>query len=341
MAGATMRAARFHGAGRPLVVEEVPRPDPAPGEVLVRIEAAGVCGTELHFLDGLLAPATTPITLGHEVVGVVAAAGDGADPALVGQRVAVHYLHPCRRCAWCRSGAEHLCAAPRGFLAFVSDGGFAEYVAVPDTAVAPVPAGLAPEQAAPLCCGAATALHARSAAGLPAGATAVVVGCGGVGLALVQVLALAGVRVLAVSRDPAKLTLAAGLGAEDTLPAEGMAAAVRARTGGRGADAAFDTAGTSVTMRDGVAALAKGGALVLVGYGTDRLDLHPLDLVVPELRILTSVGNTYPELVEALDLAARGLLRTVVAEVAPLGEANRVLEALRAGTVRGRAVLVP
>jgi len=341
MAGATMRAARFHGAGRPLAVEQVPRPDPAPGEVLVRVEAAGVCGTELHFLDGLLTPATTPITLGHEVVGVVAAAGDGADPALVGQRVAVHYLHPCRRCTWCRSGAEHLCAAPRGFLAFVSDGGFAEYVAVPDTAVAPVPAGLAPEQAAPLCCGAATALHARRAAGLQAGATAVVVGCGGVGLALVQVLALAGVRVLAVSRDPAKLRLAAGLGAEAALPAEGMAGAVRAGTGGRGADAVFDTAGTSATMRDGVAALAKGGALVLVGYGTDRLDLHPLDLVIPELRILTSVGNTHPELVEALDLAGRGLLRTVVAEVAPLDQANRVLDALRAGTVRGRAVLVP
>jgi len=340
MAVATMRAARFTGAGRPLAVQEVPRPAPGPGEVLVRVGAAGVCGTELHFLDGLLTPARTPITLGHEVAGTVTETGPGADGALVGSDVAVHYLHPCRRCRACRTGAEHLCEAPTGFLAFVDDGGFAEYLTVPATAVVPLPTGLSPAQAAPLCCGATTALHARAVAGLAPGQSAAVVGCGGVGLALVQVLALAGVRTVAVSRDPARRDLAVELGAEAAV-ATGDVDGLRAATGGRGADAVFDTAGTAATMRDGVAGLARGGALVLIGYSADRLELHPLDLVVPELRVLTSVSNTHPELVEALDLAARGLLRAVVAETAPLEEVNRVLDDLRAGRLAGRAVLVP
>lgn len=338
-----MRAMRFHGRGQPLSIDEVDRPSPGRGEVLVRVAAAGVCGTELHFLDGLLEPAKTPIVLGHEVAGTVAESGEEAEGFEEGDRVAVHYFHPCRRCRECRSGREHLCEAPLGFLAFASDGGFAEYVAVPETALAPLPGGLSFEQAAPLCCSATTALHALHVSSLGIGDAAVVYGCGGVGLQLVQVLRLAGVRPIAVSRSPEKIALAEELGAEVSIDASAgsVAAAVRRATGGRGADAVFELVGTRETMPEALAALARGGSLVFVGYSFDRLDLNPLDIVVPETRILTSVGNTYLELVEALDLAARGLIRPVLHECAPLAEANRVLEDLRGGRVTGRAVLVP
>lgn len=338
-----MRAARFHGKGRPLSIEEVDRPVPGRGEILVKVEAAGVCGTELHFLDGLLQPAKVPIVLGHEVAGTVAEAGEDAPGFAPGDRVAVHYLHPCRRCRECRSGREHLCESPLGFLAFASDGGFSEYVVVPETALAPVPDGLPLEQAAPLCCSAATALHALHVSDVAMGDTAVVYGCGGVGLQLVQVLRLAGVRAIAVSRTVEKLALAEELGAEVAIDASSgsVAEAVRRATAGRGADAVFELVGTRETMPEALAALARGGALVFVGYSFDRLDLNPLDMVVPETRILTSVGNTYLELMEALDLAARGRIRPVLHEAAPLGEVNRVLEDLRGGRVKGRAVLVP
>jgi propanol-preferring alcohol dehydrogenase len=337
-----VRAVRFHGVGEPLAVEEVDRPRPGPGQVLLDVAAAGVCGTELHFLDGLLTPARTPITLGHEVAGVVAELGEGVDGVAVGDRVAVHYLHACHRCRWCVAGDDHLCDAPLGFLAFATDGGFAEQVAVPASSVVPVPDGVDLATAATLCCSGTTALHAVDVAGVRPGADAVVYGAGGVGLALVQVLREAGAQVIAVARNPERLALARQLGVAGTVDASGtdVAVAVREATGGRGADVVFELVGTRETGAAALAALGKRGTLVYVGYSFDRVEIDPLAMVVPEQRIVTSVGNRRAELVAALDLAARGRLVATVTEHS-LDDAPRVLEDLRAGRVVGRAVLVP
>jgi propanol-preferring alcohol dehydrogenase len=337
-----VRAVRFHGPGRPLAVEDVDRPRPGPRDVLIDVAAAGVCGTELHFLDGLLTPARTPITLGHEVAGVVAEVGEAVEDVAVGDRVAVHYLHACGTCRWCRTGDDHLCDAPLGFLAFVTDGGFAEQIVVPASATVAVPDGLDLPAAAVLCCSGTTALHAVDMAGIAPGAAAVVYGTGGVGLALVQVLKEAGARPIAVARNPERLALARELGAETTVNAatEDVAAAIRAATGGAGADVVFEMVGTRETSAAALASLGKRGTLVYVGYSFDRVEIDPLSLVVPEQRIVTSVGNRRSELVDALDLAARGRLVTRVTQY-PLGDAGRVLDDLRAGRVLGRAVLVP
>jgi propanol-preferring alcohol dehydrogenase len=337
-----MRAVRFHEVDRPPVVEEIDPPRPGPGEVLVDVAAAGVCGTELHFLDGLLTPARTPITLGHEVAGVVAALGEGVAGVAVGDRVAVHYLHACGRCRWCRAGDDHLCDEPLGFLAFATDGGFAEQVVVPASATVPVPPELDLATAAVLCCSGTTALHAVDVAGVVPGSTAVVYGAGGVGLALVQVLRHLGARPIAVARNAERLALARELGAEVTVDAssEDVVAAIRAATDGAGADVVFELVGTRETSGNALASLAKRGTLLYVGYSFDRIELNPLALVVPEQRILTSVGNRRSELVAALDLAARGRLRTAVTEY-PLADAPQVLADLREGRVVGRAVLVP
>lgn len=337
-----MRAIRFHGQGRPLVVEEVDEPRPGPGEVLIDVVAAGVCGTELHFLDGLLTPATTPITLGHEVAGVVAEVGAGVEGVAPGDRVAVHYLHACHRCRSCRAGDDHLCDAPLGFLAFVTDGGFADRIVVPASAAVPVPAGLDLSVAATLCCSATTALHAVDVAGVRPGSSAVVYGVGGVGLALVQVLREIGARPIAVARNPERLALARELGAVVAVDATAgdVGTAIRAATGGAGADVVFELVGTRETGAAALASLGKRGTLVYVGYSHDTVEIAPLSLVVPEQRILTSVGNRRSELVAALDLAARGRLRTSVVEY-PLEQAGAALEDLRAGRVLGRAVLRP
>lgn len=338
---ATMTAARFHAVGEPLRLEEVPRPEAADGEVLVRVEAAGVCGTELHFVDGLLTPAAAPVALGHEVAGVVEEVGPGVEDFAPGERVAVQYFHPCRSCRFCRGGRENICERPLGFLAFATDGGFAEFVAVPASALARVPDGLSTTQAAPLCCSATTALHAASVAGLGAGDTAVVYGTGGVGLALVQVLVHFGVRVVAVGRSPEKLRAAERHGAERTVDASSGGVAERVRELVGGADAVFELVGTAESGAQALGCTDRGGALVYIGYSFDRLALNPLELVVPEQRVLTSVSNTRAELEQALQLAAAGVLAPDVAGTAPLSEVNEVLGKLRAGEVTGRFVLRP
>lgn len=337
-----MRAVRFHGQGQPLRVEQVPGPKPRTGEVLIDVKAAGVCGTELHFLDGLLTPARTPITLGHEVAGVVAELGPDVIDVAVGDRVAVHYFHSCGQCRWCTTGDDHLCDAPLGFLAFLSDGGFAEQVVVPARSVVPVAQELELVEAAPLCCSAATALHATRIADVQHGQVAVVYGAGGVGLAAVQVLQEAGARVLAVARSEARRELARELGAEPVDGSDPAAVVDRVRefTDGAGADVVLELVGTASTGVAALACLGKRGALVYVGYSFDQVPISPLSLVVPEQRILTSVGNRRAELVEVLELAAQGRLRTRVT-TAPLDEAAEWLENLRAGRVVGRAVLQP
>ena len=338
-----MRAVQFLGPDRPLSVEDIERPAAADGHVLVAVEAAGVCGTELHFREGLLAPAKTPIVLGHEVAGTIAELGPGVTGWSEGDRVAVHYLHPCRHCRPCRTGFEHVCDQPVGFLAFVTDGGFAQFVSVPASALVAVPRGLSAAEAAPLCCSGATALHALGVSELHIGDTAVVYGTGGVGLALVQVLKLAGVRTLAVSRSAAKLSAATELGADAAIDASSgdIGEQLKDATAGRGADAVFELVGTRETMRESLAALAKRGRLVFVGYSFDTLEVSPLSLVVPEVSIRTSVGNTYTELADVVALAAEGRLRSLVHERAPLEDADRVLDDLAAGRVVGRSVLVP
>lgn len=337
-----MRAARFHGIDRGLVVEDVDRPVPAAGQVLIEVRAAGVCGTELHFLDGLLRPARTPITLGHEVAGVVAEVGPEVTAASVGDQVAVDYQHSCGHCRHCVRGDDHLCDEPLGALAFATDGGFAEYVVVPASSTVPVPAGLALADAAVLCCSGTTALHATAVSGVGDGDTAVVYGTGGVGLVLVQVLKAAGVRVVAVARSEERLALARDVGADLTVNAltEDVAARVAEVTDGLGADAVFELVSTEETSRAALASLGKQGAVVYIGYSFDRVTIDPLSLVVPEQRILTSVGNRHSELVEALELGAAGQLRTSVT-TARLEDGPQVLEDLRAGRVVGRAVLVP
>jgi len=336
-----MLAARFHAAGRPLSLDDVPVPVPGPDEVRVRVRAAGVCGTELHFVDGLYAPARVPMTLGHEAAGTVDAVGSQVRGWNVGDRAAVYYYLFCGGCRWCLVGRQNLCLEPRGVLAFAADGAFADHVVVPARCLVRLPEQLTFEQAAPLCCAGTTAVHALAEADVAPGEVVVVLGAGGVGLAAVQEARRRGAVVVAVSRNPARRAAALTAGAVAAVAPQDLAATVSKLSGGQGADAVLELAGTTATLELAMGVLGRRGRLVLVGYRADTLTVSPLSLVVAEQRIIASVGNTYAELIAAVHLAAAGQLLPPVAATLPLTEVNAALDQLRTGDLAGRLILQP
>ena len=334
-----MRGVRFDGPGLVPRVERLPVPRPtASDEALLKVLAAGVCHTELQLLDGTLDPGVWPLTPGHEIVGEVV-----QGPAeLVGQKALVYYSRPCGECAWCAHGQEQVCpnAGPQPGLS--TDGGFAEFVRVRAESLVCLPPGLDPVQAAPLGCAAATAYHALHAVGcVQPGEAVAIYGVGGVGLPLIQLAVRQGARVLAIGRSPAKLALARELGAEVVDAAGDPVLAVRRLTSGQGVHAVFELVASDETMSAALAMLRRRGRLVFVGYGSARLRLNPLELVLREMQLLSSLGNTRAELREVVRLAAAGALRVPIADRYGLEDLAWVLEDLRAGRIVGRAVIVP
>ncbi|MGC8583347.1 MAG: zinc-binding dehydrogenase [Thermoproteus sp.] len=338
-----MRAARFYGPGKPLAIEEVPKPSPGPGEVLVKIKAAGVCHTELHFLDGILNLGVVPITLGHEIAGVVEEVGPGVDDPKPGDRVIVYYYVGCGRCKYCLRGEENLCENPRAEYGFITDGGYAEYVKVPARNAVKLPDNIPFEQAAPIGCSVTTAIHATRRARPEVGEYVAVYGVGAVGFALIQYNKLIGAKVIAIGRSERKLALARELGADYVINARSEDVVKKALeiTGGRGVDVVYELVGVKETMDNSLKMLAKRGRLVLIGYWRDKLEANPLDLVVKEAVITASVGNTLEELIEAVRLVSEGKIKVVVDRVVGLSKINEELERLRRGEVVGRVVINP
>jgi propanol-preferring alcohol dehydrogenase len=302
-----------------------------------------MCHTELHFLSGLLNLGIAPLTLGHEIVGVVEALGAGVDAPREGERVILYYYSGCGRCEHCRVGNENLCDNLRAEYGFISDGGYAEYVAVPARNAVPLPQNVPDEEAAPIGCGVTTAVHAGRLAGLNMSDTVLVYGVGAVGYGLVQLGRLAGATVIAVGRTDAKLQRARDLGADFTINAarESVPDRVRDITGGRGADVVFELVATRETMAHSVEGLAKRGRLVFIGYSEDPLTVHPIQLVIKEASVLGTVGNTLDELHQAVRLVAEGKIKTVVDRTLTLDQFQEGIDALSAGELVGRAVLAP
>jgi alcohol dehydrogenase, propanol-preferring len=338
-----MRAARIFG-DMTLRVVDADVPDPGPGEVLLRIQAAGVCGTDLHILDGMIKPESYPMTLGHEAAGVVAAAGP--DTAVgQGDRVAVYNKIFCGQCEQCLSGRNNICDNKPGQLGFNQDGGDQEYVLVPERNVVPVPDAVDLASAAVITCAGMTAVHAAKLSGLRLGHTAIVDGIGGVGILVVQAARHAGARVIAVADSAEKRQFALDHGAADGIvvahPAdyESLPGQVRELTEGRGADVFFELVGTTESMAAGVRSLAKAGRFVSTGYTDQVLKIHPIEFILSETSLVSTVAATRQDLHDALQLAASGAITVPVAARYPLDEVQIALDALRKRTVLGRQVL--
>ncbi|WP_073458964.1 NAD(P)-dependent alcohol dehydrogenase [Pseudonocardia thermophila] len=332
---------------------EVPRPEPGPGQVVIRVGAAGVCHSDLHlmhdFSPGML-PWEPPFTLGHENAGWVHALGNGVTGLEIGQPVAVYGPWGCGTCARCRLGIDTYCEdqanapVPSGGGGLGLDGGMAEFMLVPDARhLVPLPDGLDPLDAASLTDAGLTPYHAvrRSWPKLVPGATAVVIGVGGLGHIGVQILkATTAARVVAVDTRDAALRLALDLGADHVVPAgDDAAAEIRSYTAGRGADVVLDFVGSDSTLALAASTSRSLGDLTIVGIGGGTLPVSFFG-VPYEVSVQTTYWGTRPELVEVLDLGARGLVKTSQS-VYGLDQALRAYQDLREGKIEGRAVVTP
>ena len=338
-----MRAARiFEDLSLSIVDMDVP--DPGPGEVLVQIRAAGVCGTDLHILDGMIKPDPYPMTLGHEAAGVVAAAAPHAR-YVEGDRVAVYNKLFCGECEQCLGGRNNICDNEPGQLGFNQDGGDQEYVLVPERNLVPIPDAVDFASAAILTCAGMTAVHATKLSGLGLAQTAIVNGIGGVGILMVQAARHAGARVIAVADSAQKRQFALDHGATDGIliaspgDYQTLPGLVRELTGGRGADVFFELVGTAESMTAGIRSLAKAGRFVSTGYTDQSLSIHPIEFILSETSLVSTVAAARQDLHDALQLAASGAMTVPVAARYPLDGVMTALDALRARTVLGRQVL--
>jgi threonine dehydrogenase-like Zn-dependent dehydrogenase len=307
--------------------EEVPVPEPGPTEVLVAVKACGICGSDVHGMDGSTGRRRPPIIMGHEAAGLIASVGSGVTAWQAGDRVTFDSTIYCGHCEFCRRGLINLCDNRRVLGVSCEDyrqnGAFAEFVAVPQHILYRLPDGLAFEHAA-LVEPFAIALHAIRRAPPTLNDAVVVAGAGMIGLALVQALSQAGCGQL-IAADVAKdrLALAAKCGATATInPATEDAAAVILRlTRGLGADLAFEAVGVSATVDLTLRCLRKGGTATLIGNVTPKIEFPLQTAVTRELTIYGSCASQgeYPA---CLDMLARGALRAapLISATAPLAE---------------------
>jgi L-iditol 2-dehydrogenase len=320
-----------------LEIQEVPRPEPGPHDVLVGVRACGICGSDVHGYDGSSGRRIPPIVMGHEAAGVVEAVGSEVRRFRPGDRVTFDSTVHCGECGFCRAGQINLC--DRRQVIGVSPGeyrrhgAFAEAVVVPDRIVCGVPDAVPLEHAAmvePL----SVAVHAVRRARIAAGDKAIVVGCGMIGLLTIQAAKAAGASSLvAVDLDESRLAQAARLGADVTLGArEDVAARIAELTGGRGVDVAFEAVGAAAPIATAVRALRKGGTLVLIGNVTPKVEIDLQAIVTRELSVLGTCASCgeYPE---SLALLARGAVRLegLITATAPLEEGPAWFERLYAG----------
>jgi propanol-preferring alcohol dehydrogenase len=349
---AIMEAVRYNGANKPLTLESIPKPTPSSDQVLVKVEAAALCHTELHFADGTLDLGVKPMTLGHEAVGTIVAVGDSVTSSRIGERVIVYYYVGCGTCRWCRKGEEQICNSLQAEYGFISDGGLADYLAAPSRNAVVLPDTLSFIDAAPIGCGVTTAVHAAKLADVKEGEYALVYGCNGVGFGLVQLLKneLRVEKIIVVARSEAKRAKALELGADvaiDGTDPSTVAAAVREATNGEGADVIFECVGRRETMDACVGwagALGKRGRLVMVGYHAGdehEFRYHPVPMIVYEQQILGSVGATLEDLKQAVDLVGTGKVKTIVDCTLPLSRFQEGLDKIKSCECIGKVVCLP
>lgn len=331
-----MKAAVFHGPNQPLKIEEVPTPVPGAGQLLIKTAACGVCHTDLHYIDhGVPTFKKPPLILGHEPSGTVAALGEGAKGFKEGDRVLLPAVVSCGSCTACRTGRENICDNMIMFGNNV-DGAYAEYLLAPAKDTFHLPDEIPLEEGSIIADAVSTPFHAVvNRANVKPGDSVVVLGCGGVGINLVQVASAVGGSVIAVDISAEKLGWAKKLGADVTInPSEDekWTKTVRKMTGG-GADIAIEAIGNPTTIETAFNSLRTGGRLVVLGFTDKNISLNAGKIMYREMEIVGTLGCRvvdYPKLIELCRLGKIKIKEPVTARF-PLEKINDAFDVLRKG----------
>jgi 2-desacetyl-2-hydroxyethyl bacteriochlorophyllide A dehydrogenase len=342
-----MKSVRLTQIGQPLEMQDIPIPSLSNREVLVRVQASGMCHSDAHYRAGISPVGFVPITLGHEVAGIVERIGSHVHTTSVGDRVCVHYMATCGACAYCQAGQEQFCASGQ-MIGKHRDGGYAEYIAVSAQSLVPLPEEISFEHGAIMMCSSATSFHALRKARLKPGEHVAVFGIGGLGMSAIQLARTFGAMdVYAVDINAARLALAEQLGA---IPIDARkddpVAELLHLTNGRGVDVALELIGLPLTMEQAVRCLAVLGRAILVGISDRPFQVNSYTEVLgKEAEIIGSSDHLISELPILLEFARRGRLdlSRVVTQMVPLeaGPINKALDSLAQFGEGVRTVIVP
>jgi 2-desacetyl-2-hydroxyethyl bacteriochlorophyllide A dehydrogenase len=342
-----MKSVRMLETGQPLELQNIPTPNIGERDILVRVCAAGICHSDAHYRAGRSGMGFLPITLGHEVAGVVEKTGALVTNVSVGERVCLHYNISCGDCYYCSTGNEQFCNTVR-MLGHHVDGGYAEYIAVPARNAIHLPDEIPFEEGATLMCASATALHALRKGRVKAGETVAVFGVGGLGMSAIQLAKASGaVEVFAVDIQLDKLELASEYGATPINASRVDAVEeIRALTKGRGVDVALEMIGLRKTMEQAIDSVGNLGRAVMVGLNQQPIQINTYRQVLgKEAEIIGSNDHLLQELPLLVDMARRKILDTsrVVSHVIPLeaDKINKRLDDLENFTSDVRVVIVP
>ncbi len=342
-----MKAVRLVQPGRPLELQDIPLPHTGDEDVLVRIAAAGICHSDAHYRAGKARVHPLPLTLGHEVAGIVETVGRDVKHFCVGDRVCLHYMVTCGKCAWCAKGNDQFCETG-AMIGKSRDGGYAEFIVIPARSVFELPDEIPFEHGGVMMCSSATSLHALKQARLKAGESVAVFGTGGLGLSAIQLAkALGGGEVFAIDIKTNKLELARSLGAVSIdARANDPVKLIRDRTDGRGVDVALELVGLPLTMQQAVRSLAIHGRAALVGITDRNFEVSPYhELINRETEIIGVSDHLASEIPSLLEFARTGKLDLsgVVTHTIPLQPQviNDVLDRLEHFSEDVRVVITP
>lgn len=334
-----MFAAVVEQFGKPLIVKEVPVPEPGAGQVLVEVMASGVCHTDLHAADGdWPVKPTPPFIPGHEGAGIVVALGPGVNHVKIGDRVGIAWLHSaCGYCKFCISGWETLCLQQQN-SGYSVNGSFAQYALAQADYLGRIPTGLSFVDAAPILCAGVTTYKGLKETDTRPGEWVVISGVGGLGHVAVQYAKAMGLHVAAVDIGPEKMALASKLGAEITIDArtQDPAAEIQRQIGG--AHGVLVTAVSTIAFKQAIGMLRRGGTCVLNGLPPGEFPVSIFDVVLNRYTIRGSIVGTRLDLEEALAFAAEGKVKATI-ETLPLDSINSIFDRLKTGKINGRVVL--
>lgn len=342
-----MKAVRFIGVNQPLQMQEIPIPEIGERDILVKVKAAGICHSDAHYRAGISPVRPVPLTLGHEVAGVVEKIGSKVERLKPGDRVALHYNISCGECPHCLIGNDQFCEKVL-MLGHYTNGGYAEYIAVPARNAIPLPDEIPFEQGATLMCASATAFHALHKSRIKAGERVAIFGAGGLGQSAIQLAkAFGALEVYAVDINDDKLALATQYGA---IPIHAKkvdpVAAIKQRTNGHGVDVAIEMIGLPQTMKQALQSAGVMARVVIVGLSNQPLEIRTYtELLGNEIELIGSNDHLLTELPLLMELARKNHLDTsrIVTKTVPLDAdaVNAALDALESFGSDVRTVIVP